>query len=200
MTLTNLPTFPLFYPLQHLVSQRFASCKSMGNRMSRPIGGGYRQLDHHDNASAQLDHGGHAPQPHNPNVARLRGGDASYDPSGRMGGDGRSLQGTKGESHGRLTPATPDAAVGDVYGVPPADFYAAQGSRRYRHQQSAVPAPRAIKNREAFDFNDARQANPWHSSKPQQRRAPEPQCIVTPALEPNVEIEVTPHHGLQHRH
>lgn len=163
----------------------------MGNRMSRPIGG-YGRLDHHDNAPERLDYEGHEP--------RLRGGDASHDPSGRMGGDGRSFQGSQEERHGRLTPAAPDAAVEDVYEVPPTDFYAAQGSRRHRHQQSAVPAPRAIKSGGAFDFNDARQPNPWHGTQPQQRRAPAPQLVPTPELEPNVGIEVTSYHGFHHRH
>ncbi|KAH4007433.1 hypothetical protein HBH98_010520 [Parastagonospora nodorum] len=159
--------------------------------MSQHTSGGYRQLDHHDNASEQLDYDGHATQSQNPSMPRLRGGDASYDPNGGMNDNGRSARTTQGEGYGRLPPAVANGVVDeDLFEVPSTDFYAAQGSRRNRHPQGTGPAPRAIKNRGAFDFNNAQQPNPWHGAQPQQRRVPERQRVLSPEFEPNVEVEV----------
>jgi hypothetical protein len=169
--------------------------------MSQHTGGGYGQVDHHDNAWEQLDHDGHATKSQNPSMPRLRGGDASYDTNGGMNDNGRSARTTQGEGYGRLSPAVANGTVDeDLFEVPPTDFYAAQGSRRNRHPQGTGQAPRAIKNGGAFNFNDARQPNPWHGTQPQQRRVPERQRALSPEFEPNVEVEVTSDHSFHHRH
>ncbi|KAH5483880.1 hypothetical protein HBI31_174070 [Parastagonospora nodorum] len=130
---------------------------------------------YHDNASEQLDYDGHATQSQNPSIPRQHVGAA------------------------RLRRAR-NPGYGEERQVPSTDFYAAQGSRRNRHPQGTSPAPRAIKNREAFDFNDAQQPNPWHSAQPQQRRVPERQRVLSPEFKPNVEVEVTSGHSFYYRH
>ncbi|KAH6511058.1 hypothetical protein HBI81_246160 [Parastagonospora nodorum] len=180
---------------KHTTTTRQSSSTTTGTQPSPRI------QAYHDNTSEQLDYEGHATQSQNPSMPRLRGGDASCDPNRGMEKNGRSARTTQGEGYGRLPPAVANGVVDeDLFEVPSTDFYAAQGSRRNRHPQGTSLAPRAIKNREAFDFNDAQQPNPWHSAQPQQRRVPERQRVLSPEFKPNVEVEVTSGHSFYYRH
>jgi hypothetical protein len=151
----------------------------MGNNMSY-------QRDRGGLANDQLDYDGAALEPYNPNIPRLRGGDASHYPIGTAGNpsfvDTSAAVGTAG--HGRLSPPPTDD---DFYEVPASDFYAARDSRGARCAASPV-AGRHMSNNNHFDFNDSRQPNPWYSTDP-------PQTCVSdrdfePEAGPEAKIEV----------
>jgi hypothetical protein len=128
----------------------------------------------------QLDDGEIAPEPYDPNMPRLRGGDASAHAYGTNRNYGQ-WAGSSAPGFDRQPPQGPDGASdGDFYEVPATDFYAARGERPQRGAASGRPA----KGAKQFDFNDNEQPNPWHVPQPQRPRAPKP------GYEPEVEPEV----------
>jgi hypothetical protein len=164
----------------------------MGNRMSHYSGGGYGQLDHDEGAVEQLDYDGRAPEPYDPNMPRLRGGDASYYPTGRTGTNGRPATAAKPAGYGRLSPLPyEEGTCEDFYEVPANEFYAARGSREAPRQASPVVGRHARNGGGNFDFNDADQPNPWQGAQPQQRREPEHYRVRSPDVQPQVNVEVS---------
>jgi hypothetical protein len=137
----------------------------------------------------QLDDGEIAPEPYDPNMPRLRGGDASshaYGTNRNYGQWAGSSVPAARSSFEHLPRQGPEgASEGDFYEVPATDFYAARGKRPQR-------GGRPAKGAKQFDFNDNEQPNPWHGAVPQ----PQPQRprAHKPGYEPEVEPEVNiPH-------
>lgn len=131
----------------------------MGPRMSQMAGDG--------NGDDHLEDGEMAPEPCDPNMPRLRGGEAATYGFGAYTGSTFSnafgrvpLRGAQGHDES------------DFYEVPPAEFYAARAGRSQHGPASSqrAPAPRQ------FDFNDQAQPNPWQGAMPQPRR-PEPDYV-----------------------
>jgi hypothetical protein len=163
----------------------------MGNRMSHYSGGGFGQLDHDEGVVEQLDYDGHAPEPYDSSMPRLRGGDASYFTNSRIAADGRSAT-TEEAGYGRLSPLpNEEGANDDLYGVPAHEFYAARGSRGGPRQASPVAGRHARNGGGNFDFNDVEHhPNPWQGVQPQQRREPEHYRMHSPGVRPQVDVEV----------
>jgi hypothetical protein len=153
----------------------------MGNSMSGQRSGG-------DPAHGRLGYGEAAPEPYDPNMPRLRGGEAPRFPNGSSSDpwfvDTSAAAGQA--DHGRLSP---QPAEDDFYEVSATDFYAARGSHTSRGGASTV-AGGHVPNGGHFDFNDNQQPNPWHSARSQQQRAPEPVQDFEPRVEPERKIEV----------
>jgi hypothetical protein len=153
----------------------------MGNSMSG-------QRNRGDPAHGRLGYDEAAPEPYDPDVPRLRGGEAPRFLNGSASDpwfvDTPAALGEAG--HGRLSP---QPAEDDFYEVPATDFYAARGSHTTRGGTSTV-AGGHVSNGGHFDFNDNQQPNPWHGARPQQRRAPGSIRDFEPRVEPERKIGV----------
>jgi hypothetical protein len=123
----------------------------------------------------QLDDGEIEPDPYDPNMPRLRGGDASAHTSGLNGsaGEWNVASANAGYAHHQHA-ASEHAGSDDVYEIPAKDFHAARGPRGGRVQCNKAPKGR-IQIDEYFDFNDQQQPNPWQNAAPQPEPQPQPQ-------------------------
>lgn len=172
----------------------------MGNRMSQYGGGGYGHLGRNESGPEQLDYDGDGPEPYDPNMPRLRGGDVSYYSNAHTSRSGRSTT-AKQASYGRLSSMPiKEGTENDFYEVPATEFYAAQGSRGGRCQASPVAGRRTRNGGNDFDFNDTQQSNPWQGADSQQRHGPEHDRVLSPELQPGVNIEVTAMYFCYNRH
>jgi hypothetical protein len=152
----------------------------MGNNMSNLRGRG-------GPANHRLDYDGAAPEPYDPNIPHLRGGDGSHYPNGAAGNpwfvDTSAAVGQAG--HGRLSPPPTDD---DFYEVPPSYFYAARVSRGARRAASPV-AGRQVSNNNHFNFNDSQQPNPWYSTQPPRTFVSDRDFEPEAKSEANIEVD-----------
>jgi hypothetical protein len=153
----------------------------MGNSMSG-------QWNRGDPAHARLGYDEAAPEPYDPNVPRLRGGEAPRFSNGSASDPWfvDTSAAPEQAGNGRLSP---QPAGDDFYEVPATDFYSARGSHTTRGGTSTV-AGGHVSDGGRFDFNDNKQPNPWHGARPQQKRAPESVQDFEPRVEPERKIEV----------
>lgn len=142
----------------------------MDNRASQMAGADY----------IELEHGEILPEPYEPNMPHLRGGDAaaqSYGINGNAGQWNASSANASATAYERVQPAAAEHVGADFYEVPAKDFYAARSSRGNRGQRNKAGKAR-VQVDECFDFNDQQQPNPWQNAAPQ----PEPQEQRQPQL------------------
>ncbi|KAF2832377.1 hypothetical protein CC86DRAFT_281524 [Ophiobolus disseminans] len=139
------------------------------------------------NGNYHFDNGEIDPEPYDPEMPRLRGGDASFHSYGVNGNHAQWNVPTPATGNG-FGPLPGQGAGGgpepDFYEVPAHDFYAARGGDRPRHvPASGTCAPAA----EQFDFNDQQQPNPWQKAP---KAVPQPQRPREPERQPEPEVEV----------
>jgi hypothetical protein len=160
----------------------------MGNMMSHQGRSG-------GSAYYQLDDGEIVPEPYDPNMPHLRGGDVSHKLDGGIGTSGwwtEPYATGKQTGYGRLPPQPViETPRNDCREVPAEDFYAAtRGARKSRRQRNETGV-RGAPTGSDFDFNDEQQPNPWRVSSPQRL----PELENEPQREPELvtEIEVIFH-------
>ncbi|KAF2030224.1 hypothetical protein EK21DRAFT_65908 [Setomelanomma holmii] len=101
------------------------------------------------------------PEPYDPERPHLRGGDSAYRSS-----IPKNIAWVDTQTSHECDPSPATNPGSDLYEVPAKDYYTAR-----RHQGRRPDAQ--TQARAAFDFNDNRQPNPWHSTGVEEQRARE---------------------------
>jgi hypothetical protein len=138
----------------------------------------------------QLDDGEIEPEPYDPNMPGLRGGDASAQAHFINGKacEWNAVSANAGYAH-RQHAAGEHAGSDDVYEIPAKDFHAARGPRGGRGQRNKAPKGR-VQVDEYFNFNDQQQPNPWQNATPQPEPQQQPQRPREPRSDADVDFEV----------